>query len=53
MSECSADTHLVAARELLLSVGQQYTSLPAEQQAHIQEAVEHINQVEQSMERNR
>lgn len=53
MNGCSPDTHLIAAKELLLTVGQGHTSLPAEQQALIQEAIEHVTQVQRSMERDR
>lgn len=52
MAECSPDTYLLAAKELLVATGQGYTSLSAEQQALIQEAIEHIAQVQHSMEQH-
>lgn len=37
------ESYLLASRELLLSVGQNNPGLSAEEQANIQEAVEHID----------
>lgn len=43
MNHPSPDTYLLASRELLLSLGQNTPGLTAEEQANIQEAVEHID----------
>lgn len=53
MSECSSGTHLVAARELLVAVGQRHPRMPSEQQALVQEAIEHVDQVRHAMEQDR
>lgn len=42
MAEISRETHLLAAQEFLHAVGRETTSLTPEQQANIQEAIEHI-----------
>lgn len=44
MVDLTQETRLAASRELLLGIVRQQTSLPAEQEASIQEAVEHIDQ---------
>ncbi len=43
MSDITQRTRLMAARELLLGIPRGYTSMPAEQEANVQEAVEHID----------
>lgn len=49
MTDLSQDTLLLAARELLLSFGQQRTTLTGEQQAHLQEAIEHVESVQRTV----
>ena len=50
MSELSPDTRLVVARELLLGVVRERTGLPVEQEANVQEAVEHIDRTRSLLE---
>lgn len=50
MTGCRQETLLLAARELLVTVGQEQTSFSGQQQAHVQEAIEHLDDVRQSIE---
>lgn len=43
MNQPSSETYLIAARELLLTLGQSRPDLSAEAHANIQEAIEHID----------
>ncbi|WP_170938242.1 hypothetical protein [Halorubrum sp. Hd13] len=53
MSDCSPDTYLVAARELLVAVGQRHPHMPSEQRALVQEAIEHVDRVQDARGRDR
>lgn len=52
MSNPSTETYLIAAQELLLTVGQSTPNLTAEQYAYLQEAVEFVERTQQLHEQN-